>query len=518
MTELDFFYDEIVCPYCHGKDLDGGVFSHKDVHFRMETYFEDEEDLNDEGKTLEQIRRMPEGPAKSKIQEQVGRRYPFLCKPDDAYENFWTDFAGTTEEAYGIDKKELTVHPSQLPILDPSNELHRTALKPQRSTSSGDPREDYFLYDGDGMVIGVEDIHGKRTYRRVCPSCHNPLPTGYGKFKTKFISIIGVTNSGKTVYISQLLKHMSKYVNNVDMDSYFTSDHEPSFIESNPVRYGEALPGPTMSKRLSQPMYYDLVQNVGGDRLKTNTIVLYDIAGENCATVKGMEKFGRFVTKSHGLILLLDPSQLGLAQTSVKKNEQTADLKAVLNTIHGAFKERKANDQLEIPMAVCISKSDMIPDTLPEGYHNSDVVAVLNSSSGEPMKQFNATAYNPLEEALANQMRNGNGREAHGALRRGYKHFNYFAFSATGCAVEERDGLSYPVAPPIPLRIAEPLLWLFYKFGYIGSDRPIRLPVRREYPKTVSEEVKGFLPFMKKTVERPLTEQEKDRYWYEPST
>lgn len=41
-----FKYDEITCPYCHGE------FSHRDVHFRMETFFEDEEDLNEDGKTV----------------------------------------------------------------------------------------------------------------------------------------------------------------------------------------------------------------------------------------------------------------------------------------------------------------------------------------------------------------------------------------------------------------------------------------------------------------------------------
>ena len=41
-----FYFDRITCPYCHNQ------FSHKDVHFRMETFFEDEEDLNEAGKTL----------------------------------------------------------------------------------------------------------------------------------------------------------------------------------------------------------------------------------------------------------------------------------------------------------------------------------------------------------------------------------------------------------------------------------------------------------------------------------
>ena len=505
-----FKYDEITCPYCHGE------FSHRDVHFRMETFFEDEEDLNEDGKTLAEIKRMPEGPAKARLQEQVGRNYPFLCGPDEKYERFWEDFGGTTEEAYGPDKK-IPIHPSQLPVLDPSDSEHQLVLNPQRS-SGGGSREDFFLYDGDGMVMGVEDVHGKKTGRRLCPHCHNPLPTGYGKHETKFISIIGITQSGKTVYLSQLLKYMSKYVNFVDLTSYFTSEHEPGFIDSNPVKYGSDLPRPTVPEKLSQPMYYDLVQNVAGNLLKTDTIVLYDIAGENCASAKGMGTFGRFVTKSDGIILLLDPGQLGLAETAISDSgERATNLITVFNTIHGAFQERKSDGKLLVPVAVCISKSDMISGILPTECRG-DITPVVHPSSGDPIRKFNATAYNPLEKLLADQMRHGAGQEVHGALRRGYKHFNYFAFSATGCAVEKMDGLSYPKAPPVPLRIAEPLLWLFYKFGYIGSDVPIRLPVQREMPESVPETVKGPLPFMKKTVQRPLTDEEKERYWYESRT
>lgn len=515
----EFLFDKIICPYCHGRGLPGGVFSHKDVHFRMETFFEEEEDLNEDGKTLDQIKRMPEGAAKARLQEEVARNLPFLCGTDETYERFWSEFGGTTEEAYGTDKKLLgTLHPSELPILNPSDPMDRQVLKRQQNGGT-DAREDYFIYDGDGMVMAVEDIHGKRTSRRLCPSCHNPLPTGYGKFQTKFISVIGITQAGKTVYLSQLLKYMSRYVNYVDMTSYFTSDHESSFINANPVQYGVDLPRPNLPEKLTQPMYYDLVQNVGGGRLKTNTIVLYDIAGENCASPTGMEKFGRFVTKSDGIILLLDPSQLGLAETAVSDSgERATDLITVFNTIHGAFQEQKSDGQLTVPVAVCISKSDMIGRVLPSEFQNKDITPVLHPNSGDPVKKFNASAYNPLEKCLTEQMRTGAGQEVHGALRRGYKNFNYFAFSATGCAVEKREGLSYPKAPPVPLRIAEPLLWLFYKFGYIGSDVPIRLPVQRPMPQTVSQTVKGALPFMKKTVERPLTEEEKERYWYEERT
>ena len=513
----EFFYDKITCPFCHGRGLPDGVFSHKDVHFRMETFFEDEADLNDEGLSLEDIRRMPEGPAKARLMEQVRENEPFLCRNDDVYEKFWEEYDGTTEVAYGTDKKNLTFHPNLLPILNPSDPEHQRYLKAQRK-AGGDARDDFFLYDGSGMVMGVVDIHGKETFRRVCPNCHNPLPVGYGKYETKFISIIGVTSSGKTVFISQLLKHIKRYANFVDLTANFTSDHEPGFVSANPVRYGEPLPRPTGRRSFAQPLFYDLVQDVGRDRNKTDTIVLYDIAGENCADPQGMMKFGRFVTKSDGIIVLLDPMQLDLARTAVAENEEEIpELEVVFNTIYNAFQEKKADGKLTVPMAVCISKSDLIADILPEECRGRDIVPVRDPNSGEPVKKFNAREYNVLEDCLATQMRNGTGQAVHGALRRQYKHFNYFAFSATGCGVEKgRDDLSYPVDTPEPLRIAEPLLWLFYKFGYIRSDVPIRIPVQRDIPNGREVKPTGPFAFLKKPTMRPLTEEEKERYWYEP--
>ena len=269
---------------------------------------------------------------------------------------------------------------------------------------------------------------------------------------------------------------------------------------------------------LTGPLCFDVVRDVGDKQLECSTIVLYDIAGECCTDVRVMKHFGSFVAKSDGVIALLEPGQLGLGDSSDgAQAEWMRNPCGIFNVVYDMLAERDNGGKVNVPMAVCISKSDMISGILPTECRG-DITPVVHPSSGDPIRKFNATAYNPLEKLLADQMRHGAGQEVHGALRRGYKHFNYFAFSATGCAVEKMDGLSYPKAPPVPLRIAEPLLWLFYKFGYIGSDVPIRLPVQREMPESVPETVKGPLPFMKKTVQRPLTDEEKERYWYESRT
>jgi predicted nucleic-acid-binding Zn-ribbon protein len=60
-------------------------------------------------------------------------------------------------------------------------------------------------------------------------------------------------------------------------------------------------------------------------------------------------------------------------------------------------------------------------------------------------------------------------------LQTNYSSYAYFAFTALGCDVEEgtaENGTNYqyPVGPVLPKRVEEPLLWLFYKFGYIGKN------------------------------------------------
>lgn len=503
---------QITCPYCFEK------FSHARVHFRMETYF-NEGDLNEMGYTENDILRMPDSDRKQELLRQTRQRQPFLRRDDEKYDAFWSNYGSTTERTTGVDKK-LPFPVQQLPILDPSDVNSQTVLKLQRPIEQGRrSAANYFIFDGDGMVVGLEDIYDRVTHRRVCPYCHNPLPLHYGKHPLKFISVIGVTGAGKTVYISQLLKNMNRYASYVSMDAFFTSDHESNFIEDNPVEVGKPLPRPTMDGQLSQPMFYDLVQSTKDGKVRTDTIVIYDIAGENCRTAAAMQKYGKFVTKSDGIILLVDPSQLDLVvQDKLGENVRSAEPALVLNTIHNAFVTSNSKEKQDIPVAVCISKSDSFEEMLPYAA-SSDISPVVDSFTDENLPLFNATEYNTLEPEILRLLHNN---PMVTNLKNGYKNYNFFVFSATGCAVEVREvpgegtALSFPVAPPIPKRIAEPLLWLFFKFGYIGSDVPIRLPYPRPLPEGIPVPVTGLKRlFGPKEVLRPLTEEEKERYRYE---
>ena len=74
--------------------------------------------------------------------------------------------------------------------------------------------------DADGMVDSVVEFYGMETTERICPHCHNPLPPNYGKYKVHFIATVGITSSGKTVYLSQLLRRMDEYMSNVNVVTF----------------------------------------------------------------------------------------------------------------------------------------------------------------------------------------------------------------------------------------------------------------------------------------------------------
>ncbi len=503
---------KIICPYCFEE------FEHDQVHFRLET-------VKNEGYDLSDIEHESDLQKKEEMQLSMY----FQPKDDRDYSRFWSGYGTTTEITTNNERTRFGCEVYQLPIIDPTSSEAGRCLRLQ---DHGNGQNDYFQYDGYGMVRGVEDIYGAISHRRVCPKCHNPLPNGYGQNKTKFISVIGVTRSGKTVYISQLLKNMATYSHNlINMSTVPTDDRVENFINNNPVKRNVMLPDSTMAGRLAQPMTYDIVKLNG----EHETIVIYDIAGENCKNATEMERYGDFVMHSDGIILLISPNQMGFIEDygDRKMDDNTEDAappRIVLNTIYNTIVGQNQG-KCEIPLAVCISKSDFFAKSLGEGEENgtelveiatSDVCPFEDSVTGNKKYGFNATKYNVIQKKITKMMESN---PISGDLQRQYKYYNYFIFSAIGCAVrkEEKNGqtVSYPVDDPTPIRIAEPLMWLFKRFGYIKSDTPIRLPHHRGSKENLDEIRIPLNPtwfervILKKPEWRYLTPEEKAALWYE---
>jgi len=447
----------IVCPYCFNMASGGNgrPFPHTAVEFRAETSFanvrEMEQKLGFKEFDIDMCDTQAEIDAKRK---QYGIYEKFLLKTDDKYQSFWNDFEGRTTEQNERSGRGPT--PWELPVVGLGNGIKSLGA------------------DVDGFVTHAVDEFGKVTHRRVCPHCHNPLPLGYGKNLVKYISIIGITGSGKTVYISQLLKGMTDYAAKSGLNAYFTSPHETDFIEMNKVKKGEPLPDSTSPGRLSQPMFYDIVRTVGNEQ-RTDTIVLYDIAGENCRKADDMVRFSRFVEHSDGLILLVDPKQLGFLSDEVDEDEVDAPSLA-LNTLHSVLESEKGKKS-NIPIAVCVSKSDQCTGILPT-IAQEQVQVADPDETGLPKKEFDGKTFNKLSEGIKDLMQKNAGSVCQNLMTE-YWNYNFFAVSAIGCACAPTEqGFYAPVSRPDPKRIEEPILWLFKQFGFISSNTKVLRPFK----------------------------------------
>ena len=478
----------MICPYCFHE------FADDEVLFRSERVTEGDspvlsQDFNevDDYDSAEDFKaRYPERDKdkKARLLRQLEEDEFFRQVHDPVYDEWWQKFNGTTE--FDPQDESKGIKPYLRRIINPEDPMHQRYLQ-AKSTGGYYGRERVGF---DDAVTHITLKTGERCFQRVCPECHNPLPIGYGKCPVKFTSVIGISGSGKTVYLSQLLKNMKDYAAKVNLSATVNNIEVRRFLNANRVEAGYRVPGSTPKNRFQQPIFYELSMSKSDNSRVTNTLVMYDVAGElfKDGLNREVEMFAPFIRHSDGIVVLIDPMQFVNVASTQAENPGLAEPQTVLDAIHSIL----VNDPTlkgATPMAVCISKVDtpevqaVIKDEL-RGSLLSDIEGIPNNGDGAIYRpQFNATVYNPLSKQLR-EFFSRNATSLATYLYSNYEDFNYFAFTALGCAVKEGvaengEVYRYPEGPVLPKRIEEPILWLFHRFQYIGTNEAIHSPAAK---------------------------------------
>ena len=456
---------EIICPYCFKKMGDEQVLFRSDRVESDTMPAELEERLADyEGVELQE-----------KLEKQYREWDFFRPQVDPIYKEFWDKYGGgrdTTE--YTAEDEKLGIKAYKRKVLDPNNEEHCEYLLMQESG-------EYFLRD-NGMVTGVQLKTGEICDRRVCRFCRNPLPRRYGKFEAKFISVIGITGSGKTVWLTQLMKNMLHYVQTVGLAIPIKSPSVAEFVEKHEVTPGKPLPGATPGEQLQQPLFFELVKDVSDGKKKTYTIVLYDVSGEELKDPHRVKKYAQFIRNSDGILLLIDSQQFvnqQIASGGLALDEPTEIMTAVYDEVaHGAD-----DDKCKTPFAVCISKMDDLIKTRQFTRGLTELLERPRTSIpnrfGFAMPLFNAEDYNPIFARLFNFFRD-NETDLWQTMNNCFSDYAYFAFSALGCEPDKGEDGKTKYAPKTiqPMRVEEPLLWILHRLDFIGAEPDIKYPYR----------------------------------------
>ena len=488
----------ISCPYCMAE------FSDEDVHFRSERINRGsaEDLLPGDFEDFQQFMSIYNGPDKEAIIEKYKNWSFFAPQDDPVYVNYWKQFAGTTEE--NPEDKMFGVPAFKRKVLDPKDMQHRKYMVVQNQQNS-----DYFLRQrNSGMVYGILLTTGETCTRRVCPKCHNPLPDNYGLYPVKRIAIIGITGSGKTVYLSQMLKHFENYINRADMCYPAATASVKNFIQRNRIKERKTLPGATPAQSFQQPLIFEIATLDEFGSTRSNTIVMYDVAGElfNEGQGAGIQSFAKFISYADGVIMLIDPHQFEGIASALNEEQRvspTTAIQAVRNQMKGP----------DVPLAVCISKSDEIASFFQPQLWNmilKDYTGVQNYQYPEMYERmFNGAEQNQIEEMLMRFMI-AQARNVDTLLKKIYTDFEYFAITALGCRVDKvvdpdtgRE-INGPVGPIAQKRIADPLLWLFYRFGYISTNQEVISPAPKRFycPCCNSLGAQQYQPFVFEKLEK----------------
>jgi hypothetical protein len=407
----------ITCPYCFEEFWDD------EVHFRVET--------------------IKEGDPK------------FGPRIDETYQKWWDTFGGISNE---VGWTEGDVKPYERPVYDPSDS--------EADVFKGEPYSEigktWNTPQGTGMITTIQEVTGEETERRVCPRCHNPLPGRYGINEVYFISVIGSTGSGKTVYLSLLAEGMRKYFAKVGLTSRPITTALTTYIATNKLKKKRGIPEGTPIAQFVQPLFIDVVKGVNGKNV-TKTLVFYDIAGENCTNHEGMDNFGAFIEHSHGIMFLIDSDS----------DEGFDPPQLVLNAIHMSgslltYDAEGKEQPSKIPTAICLSKGDVLAADRP------DLADVFDDIQRTDQAEFNATQYNQFQPSILRFMNEtDDGHTFIEDIPRSYRTHNYFMVTQLGGNIV-KDGIL--TRDPSPRRIDEPLFWLLHQLGIIGTSGIINPP------------------------------------------
>lgn len=299
--------------------------------------------------------------------------------------------------------------------------------------------EDGFVRDEDGFIDRVLDKLSDPSQRmdRLCPSCHNPLPINkYGKFPIIFISVVGITSSGKSVYLIQLLNN---FVSSMQNNGYRIGESNIGTIGEE-VRKGRPLPKATDDKVMRRPLAINMLKDTG-NHMSTKegiTLVFYDVAGENC--VDSVDEFGairddsaiaNFIGNCDGMMFLIDPQQIPIyAPAGIEADED--NIKRIRDVVNKVLTIRNIYSQSHsIPVAVALTKSDTLTDVI----HDPNNL-IFQQSDPSARFGFNREEFFKIHSSLKSEFLN----KAH-SVEDDLTSFPlraYFAVSAITCGVEQR--------------------------------------------------------------------------------
>jgi len=296
-----------------------------------------------------------------------------------------------------------------------------------------------------------------------CPECKKRLPAGVSNNRNLFFSVVGTEKSGKTSYIAALLETLKKSIKatgvhireaddetiNVYRRDFFGALHD----KNKSIK--PTIPGK------SQPLVYCFsgTKEMRGKLkiTKTAIISIYDASGENFKKTDSMEIYNQSIYHSHGILMMLDPKQLRIAEKPFQEeNELLIRISNLIRNELGLAPKKL----ITIPLAVVLTKSDVLKGGLKPG------TPLFQDTIFD--KRYDESDFLNLNHYVQSLLKSWEGSEPFlQQIEGNFSEYGFFALSVFDKNSDDNQS-SVDISPK---RVLDPFLWLAKKNKLIKVKR-----------------------------------------------
>jgi hypothetical protein len=320
---------------------------------------------------------------------------------------------------------------------------------------------------------------GQRSRKRLCPHCHMELPHTIGQFQNLIFSVIGAKDAGKSHYLAVLIEQIRKHagpdlgmllepLNDHTIRRYREDFYEPIFQRGTVIR---GTISALSDRKVQIPLVYTLTftgKNLFGRRAIKGlvTLVFFDTAGEDLNDQDTMSTVNKYIYRSDGIILLLDPLQLDRVRDhldgSVPLPSRNTDAADIVTRVTNLIFERRGlspKARIPTPLAVAFSKFDAVePLVDPQFQLRSDP----DHRSGFDQADFHA-----VNAEMQSLLAEWDSRVLQEQIENRFEKFGFFGLTALGCNPHG----DQKIPRVLPRRVEDPFLWLLHHHGLLPAAR-----------------------------------------------
>jgi len=320
---------------------------------------------------------------------------------------------------------------------------------------------------------------GHESRKRLCPQCHSDLPHTTGDYKNYIFAVIGAKEAGKSHYLAVLIDQIKKRIGpNMNMlleamsddtiHRYRSDFYDPVFKDRRVI---QATVSALADRRVQRPLVYSLTLTgkglFGGDTIRDAVVlVFFDTAGEDLNSEDVMSTVNKYIYRSDGILLLIDPLQLpqvrdrlGGATALPGMNTETADIMTRTTRLVQKGRNLKATDRISIPLALAFSKFDAVKPLVDDQFQ-------LNASARHD-GGFDVLDFQAINSEMMALLDDWGEQDLVHQVQTRYAKYGFFGLSALGCNPHG----TQQIPCVLPRRVEDPFLWLLAENRLIRAVR-----------------------------------------------